>query len=117
MSIKIFFLDGVDTTTEIKRKEQISWKYKKRKNGMSSRRRKRELTEAVLSLNGLGRVRRFTRTCLVDSPDAELILITLLQVRNSALRHVALDLNALGPVTEAVLKWPPPKGESSELGV
>lgn len=76
--------------------------------------KRNKLTEAVLGLNRLGRVGRFTRTCLVDSPDTELILVTLLQVGNGALRHVALDLDTLGPVAEAVLKGASPKEKALE---
>ena len=61
------------------------------------------LTEAVFCLDRLGWVGWFTRTCLVDSPDPELVLVTLLQVRDGALQHVSLDLVAHGPIGESVL--------------
>lgn len=81
------------------------------------RRTGKNLTETVLSLNRLGWVGRFTGTCLVDSPDAELVLVTLLQVGNGALRHVSLDLDTLAPVAEAVLKGAAPKGKALEREV
>lgn len=81
------------------------------------RRTGENLTETVLSLNRLGWVGRFTGTCLVDSPDAELVLVTLLQVGNGALRHVSLDLDTLAPVAEAVLKGAAPKEKALEREV
>lgn len=50
------------------------------------------LTEAWTGSVWKGGVRRVTNTSLVDTPDAELVLLTLLQASDGALTGVALDL-------------------------
>lgn len=47
-------------------------------------------------------------------PHPELVLVALLQARDGALRHVTLDLNAHGPVGEAVLRGKAASGREGE---